>query len=242
MQGNFAKALDVTLAEEGAWSDHPEDKGGPTMKGVTLATFRDYFPGATVYQLRNITSDQLQKIYRRFWDGVSGDALQSGVDLATFDYGVNSGPGVAHAALLKAIGGTNVQTVQRLCARRLSSYRTFRNWRTFGKGWAARVARIEAKGVAWALAADATPVKPALGKEAKKAAGKATAQGATAAGAGGATIAPVGSESVDAAANHIGGLALAGITAALVLLALWLGWRAYVNTQRARAYAAEKGA
>lgn len=96
----------------------------------------------------------LQKIYRTdYWDLVRGDKLAPAVDLATFDYSVNSGPGTAWKALEKVLGGPDSETVQKLCARRLSSYQALKHWATFGKGWTRRIAAIEAKGVAWALAA-----------------------------------------------------------------------------------------
>ena len=44
---NFAACLAQVLLSEGGWSDHPADPGGATMKGITLATYRKYRPGAT---------------------------------------------------------------------------------------------------------------------------------------------------------------------------------------------------
>lgn len=41
MDRNFDKALALVLKHEGGWADNPNDRGGPTMKGVTLGTFRD---------------------------------------------------------------------------------------------------------------------------------------------------------------------------------------------------------
>ncbi|WP_367114508.1 glycosyl hydrolase 108 family protein [Devosia sp.] len=32
------------LVHEGCWADHTNDPGGATMKGVTLATYRQYRP------------------------------------------------------------------------------------------------------------------------------------------------------------------------------------------------------
>lgn len=47
MRDNFAACLAETLSHEGGWADDPRDAGGATMKGVTLATYRRWKPGAT---------------------------------------------------------------------------------------------------------------------------------------------------------------------------------------------------
>ncbi|EKF43336.1 hypothetical protein NA8A_04873 [Nitratireductor indicus C115] len=239
MRENFPKSLNVTLSEEGGWADHPKDPGGATMKGVTLTTLRRFKPNATKTDLRKISDTMLQKIYRTdYWDKVHGDRLAAGVDLATFDYAVNSGPGAAWKSLTAVAGGEDHVTVKRLCARRLSIYRTFRHWSTFGKGWTNRIARIEAKGVAWALAAaqDAPTVKQGLEDEAKAAGSKAKQQGAGGAATGGSTaLSPE-------AADQVAGWILGGIILAGVMIGGWLLWRAHVNRQRRKAYEAEAAA
>lgn len=106
MDRNFQRALSLVLKSEGGWSDHPKDPGGATMKGVTLANFRRYVQSdATKDDLRKITDDQVATVYRRFyWDAVAGAELPDGIDYATFDYAVNSGPGRA-AKALQAVAG-----------------------------------------------------------------------------------------------------------------------------------------
>jgi lysozyme family protein len=147
MLENFQNCLAVTLGYEGGWSDHPSDPGGATMKGITLATYRRFKPGATKTDLRNISNETVAKIYRTdYWDKVGGDRLAAGVDLATFDAGVNSGPGRARQWLMAAIGGPDHYTVKRVCAKRLGFMRSLAIWNTFGNGWSRRVAGIEAKG------------------------------------------------------------------------------------------------
>jgi len=89
----FSTVLAETLTHEGGWADHPKDPGGATMKGVTLATYRQYYPNATKADLRKISDADLKMIYRTgYWDKVRGDDLPPGVDLMTFDVAVNSGP------------------------------------------------------------------------------------------------------------------------------------------------------
>ena len=76
MRQNFERCLACTLKEEGGWSDDPHDPGGATMRGVTLATYREYHPGASKDDLRHISDTDLQHIYRHgYWEPIKGDEL-----------------------------------------------------------------------------------------------------------------------------------------------------------------------
>lgn len=236
---NFQACLAETLKWEGGWADHPKDPGGATMKGVTLATYRRWKPGATKTQLRNISTDMLEKIYRAdYWTPVNGDTLAKGVDLATFDYGVHSGPATARKKLLQVVGGSDVDTVKKLCKSRLTSYQSFKTWATFGKGWANRIAAIEAKAVSWALAASklsSVKIAADLKQEAKKAEATSKQQNAS---AGGAAVTGVGGYSVtepDQVAAWVVALVIVGV----IGLVGWLILRAHINKKRAEAYVAE---
>lgn len=243
MLANFQNCLAVTLGYEGGWSDHPSDPGGATMKGITLATYRRFKPGATKAELRNIADDMVEKIYRSdYWDKVGGDRLAAGVDLATFDAGVNSGPGRARQWLMASIGGPDHDTVKRVCAKRLGFMRSLAIWNTFGNGWSRRVAGIETKGVAWALAQSMDPIqaREQLAKEAttatatsnKQTAGTSAAGTATTAGGGDALFNPDH-------ADQIAGWVLGGLLTVGALVAAVLIIRAIIHRQRATAYAAE---
>lgn len=244
---NFDKCLAVTLPHEGGWADHPKDPGGATMKGVTLAVFRAYRPGATKDDLRKISDADLRKIYRDgYWCQVLGDSLPAGVDLATFDYAVNSGPGRAMKGLQGAVGAARdgrpgpatmraikaadpVAVVKHICAGRLSFMRGLKIWSTFGKGWARRVADVEAKGVAMAVAGK-PGAKMVLRGEAQLASGLSTKQNA---GANAAAGSGVGGGFAVADVNWliVGGVLLA----ALAIYAL-VKSRAGLNKMRAEAY------
>jgi lysozyme family protein len=231
MDRNFQRALPVVLQYEGGWADNPKDPGGATMKGVTLATFRHRHPNATKADLRAISNDDLASIYREgFWKPVNGDGLASGVDLVTFDASVNSGPGRALGWLKASIGGSDVETIKRLCAKRLGFMHGLKIWKTFGKGWAARVASVEAKGVAWATSAvtNAHVTKGVLQREGEAAAKKAANQTK---GAGGVAVAGGGS-------GHFTGSLVIFLAIAAVIAGALI-YRAYINRERAKAYAAE---
>ena len=73
--------------------NNPNDKGGATNRGVTLATFRKWY-GAdkTVADLKAMTDCQWCRIMRSYWDTVKGDCIknQSIADLVA-DWHINAG-------------------------------------------------------------------------------------------------------------------------------------------------------
>ena len=179
MKSNFDHCLRLVLAHEGGWADHPKDPGGATMKGVTLATYRKYKPGATKAQLRAISDADLAMIYRDgYWNKVKGDDLPAGLDLVAFDAAVNSGPGRAARWLQEALGvnadgaigpktiaaaqdAHKEAVIDRACSIRLNWLRTLPHWPTFGKGWTRRVEDV--RDTASKMAAEhvtVTPVAP----------------------------------------------------------------------------------
>jgi len=155
MQSSFDRSLAAVLMHEGGYSNHPQDKGGPTNRGITIATFRKWMKrNGTVADLKAISDADVAKIYRRhYWDKVRGDELPSGVDYAVFDYAVNSGPGRAAKHLQEVVGvpqdgiigpvtiaaSGKPGTITALCDRRMRFLRSLAIWDTFGKGWSSRV-------------------------------------------------------------------------------------------------------
>ncbi len=91
---NFERALSLVLKHEGGFADHPADPGGATMMGITQATLAEWRGRpVTKDEVRALSRVEAGAIYRaRYWDAVKGDDLPSGLDLAAFDYAVNSGP------------------------------------------------------------------------------------------------------------------------------------------------------
>ncbi|MFQ5625416.1 MAG: glycoside hydrolase family 108 protein [Methyloligellaceae bacterium] len=162
MKKNFRAALARVLAHEGGYVDHPLDPGGATNLGITrrtLAAWRSIKPWWKLpkTEVRDLTRREAGRVYRaRYWDGVLGDKLPSGVDYAVFDYAVNSGvtraakalqrvvgakaDGIAGEKTLAALARHHPKTViRRLIARRMSFLQRLRTWKTFGRGWTARV-------------------------------------------------------------------------------------------------------
>lgn len=163
---NFAKSLELALAHEGGYVDHPKDPGGATNLGITIGTLSAY-RGQKVSkaEVKALTKAEASDIYRaQYWLTVKGNDLPPGLDYAVFDYAVNSGPGravkdlqrvlgvaadgVIGAHTLDAIRKADVAaTIKALCARRLAFLKSLKTWSTFGKGWQRRVNGVERDGL-----------------------------------------------------------------------------------------------
>jgi lysozyme family protein len=161
----FNIALRHVLEFEGGWSDHPDDPGGKTFAGITLATLRRAWNNSklTGEDLRMLTPSQIAKIYHdMYWLPVKGDDLPMGLALQVFDASVNSGPANAIKALQEALkaaghkvkvdsrlGPITLQSVakvalpllvRKFAARRMVFYGLLTGtFKVFGFGWADRL-------------------------------------------------------------------------------------------------------
>ncbi|MFN7185425.1 MAG: glycoside hydrolase family 108 protein [Alphaproteobacteria bacterium] len=167
MRENFETSLALTLHHEGGWSDHPKDPGGATNMGVTIGTLKrlgidvDGDGDSDIADLRKLRPVDVERVYRAFyWDAVRADLLPAGVDIAVFDFAVNSGPARAARMLQLAVGAADdgdigPQTLAALAKKapgsvvsavsekRLRFLRSLKTWGTFGKGWQRRVEEVE---------------------------------------------------------------------------------------------------
>ena len=161
MKENFPLALRALLKHEGGFSNHPLDPGGMTNLGVTQKVWEEWV-GHPVdeKQMRALTPELIGPLYKKkYWDKVRGDDLPTGVDLAVFDFAVNSGPGraakmlqkvlgvtqdgaIGPATLAKAINIDSSKLVADYNAERLAFLQALPAWDTFGKGWGRRVAEV----------------------------------------------------------------------------------------------------
>lgn len=253
--GNLPACLALTLPHEGGWSDHPKDPGGATMKGITLATYRRWKPGASKQQLRNISNSEVEMIYRDgYWKPVNGDRLPAGVDAATFDYAVNSGVGRASRELQTVVGMNAIDgvigpatanrvaeldgktTIQKLCARRLSFMQSLKIWSTFRRGWSRRVADVEARSVKMWLQRAGTSaafIAPLMA-EAKKADRTADTQKTSAKTTAGGGVTAGGADTV--ANGDFNWLLLGGLAGVVIIAAVILAVHVMKNRERAIAY------
>ena len=69
MKNNYELALNHVLKSEGGWSDNPKDPGGATMKGITLAVYREWKrnPHITKDELRVIPDEDVYNLYKELY-------------------------------------------------------------------------------------------------------------------------------------------------------------------------------
>ena len=92
------KLIPIVKKWEGGFSNHPMDKGGPTMKGVTLKTFQKYYgKERTVEDLKRITEDQWYHIFKSgYWDALQADEIDNqSIANILVDWAWGSGPKTA---------------------------------------------------------------------------------------------------------------------------------------------------
>lgn len=171
----FQACLAHVLRHEGGYVDHPADPGGATNMGIThktLARWRQVSPWWNLPKeaVRTLTHGEAGLIYRaQYWTACRADDLPAGIDLAVFDYAVNSGPDRAIRALQAELGvavdgrvgpltvgaaqGANARSViEAVCDRRLGFLKALKTFPTFGRGWTSRVAAVRAASLAAAPA------------------------------------------------------------------------------------------
>jgi lysozyme family protein len=166
--------LTFTLKHEGGLVDDPDDPGGLTNQGITLATFSAYFPRVgDAAGLRAMTVEQRNIIYDAgYWIVTGCDKLPSGVDLVVFDFAVNAGPKRSVIALETAAGTKRdgidgpltetaigkmdpVVVITKLTNLHEAFYRADSDFDEFGGGWLARLADCRTQALAMAEAANA---------------------------------------------------------------------------------------
>lgn len=152
---NFDEAFDRLIGHEGSYVDHPADPGGRTMWGVTERVARSHgFTG----DMRTLTRDEAKRIYRvDYWDACRAEEVPQQVRFDLFDGAVNSGVKQSIKWLQQASGATadgvigpktlaaiNAQTPDRVAKRynghRLRFMKDLKNWPSFSRGWADRIA------------------------------------------------------------------------------------------------------
>lgn len=99
--------LDMIIANEGGFVDHPDDRGGATKYGITAATLKAWRGAAvSVDDVRGLTKDEAREIYRqRYVRKPRFDAIRDGrVRAQVIDAGVLAGPAQAARMLQRAAG------------------------------------------------------------------------------------------------------------------------------------------
>lgn len=95
----FDEFFNILMKLEGGYSNNPKDSGGPTYKGITLKSWRDYKNDQNA-TFDNIQTEDIKAFYRKmYFDAVPapvGDELHYNF----FDMAVNSGLGNARKMIL----------------------------------------------------------------------------------------------------------------------------------------------
>lgn len=170
-ESRFEQCLSEVLRHEGGYVDHKADPGGATNMGIThktLARWRNVSPWWDLpkTEIRGPTRTEASRIYRAgYWNLCRAGELPPGIDLAVFDYAVNSGPNRAVRTLQAVLGvvvdglvgpltigaatrANAAAVVNAICDRRLGFLRALSTFPTFGRGWTSRVASVRAAALA----------------------------------------------------------------------------------------------
>jgi lysozyme family protein len=158
MKATYREALAAVLVHEGGYSNHPDDPGGATNWGITIADARTYWKAnATATDVKRMPVEVAYDIYRkRYADVLRYDDLPAGVDYAVLDYGINSGVSrsakvlqrilkvepvdgkIGLVTLTAASKADAEKLIRSIYKERLAFLKRLKTWPTFGVGWARR--------------------------------------------------------------------------------------------------------
>lgn len=158
---NFDRSFTALLGNEGGYTNNPNDPGGETMWGITVATARQNgYDGP----MHDMPVDAAKDIYRKRYWRPEFDQMPYAVAFQVFDAAVNSGPTEAIKWLQKALGINDdgvigqvtmaalnkvapLELVLKLNAERLLFLTSLPTWQSFGRGWVHRVANNMIKAI-----------------------------------------------------------------------------------------------
>lgn len=158
---NFDQAFTDLLGHEGGYTNRPNDPGGETNWGITIAVAREH---GYIGSMKDLDQSVAKQIYAKQYWLPAFDQLPYPIAFQVFDAAVNSGVGQAVRWLQRSIGVADdgklgpvtLQAIQQadplklvllFNAERLLFMTNLSTWGSFGKGWARRVATNLKKGV-----------------------------------------------------------------------------------------------
>jgi len=158
---NFSACMAIVFTEEGGYT---VDDGGPTNFGITLTDLKDWRnnPNLIADDVKKLTKAEAQEIFRaKYWNPMQCGDLPNGIDLETFDFGVNAGirrsvktlqavlgvsddGSVGPITLAAAKAADPRSVIQSFSTRRMDYYRSLGDkWTTYGAGWTNRTNSVE---------------------------------------------------------------------------------------------------
>lgn len=149
--------LDTVFAREAGYVNDPDDPGGPTNMGCTIATLGSWRgTEVTAQDVKDLTKDEARAIFlARYWQAVRGDQLPSGIDLYVGDMAILQGPGAAARILQQVvhteddgfIGPKTIEACRKIAPlqilldlhdARMEYLEGLPKWAKYGKGWSNR--------------------------------------------------------------------------------------------------------
>jgi len=148
---NFSEIFNRSMGHEGGYVNHPNDPGGETHWGISKRSYPNV-------DIKNLTREQASEIYfRDFWKPVLLTVPHDSVRFQLFDAAINHGVGNATRMLQRAVGVADDghwgpmsrnayhamsenDVLLRFLAYRLKFFTKLSTFKTFGGGWANRVA------------------------------------------------------------------------------------------------------
>ena len=90
---SFDKALEFVLRKEGGYVNHENDLGGATNYGVIQSTYNAYLNkvGRPIQSVSNITKEEVEEIYKQYWDSGNCGQYEPPLDIACLDSVINFG-------------------------------------------------------------------------------------------------------------------------------------------------------
>lgn len=154
---NFHTAFADLVMSEGGYSNHPADRGGETMWGITKeVAARNGYKG----DMSALPVEIAEAIYvKDYWNPVQADKLPEDLRYAVFDAAVNSGvaqaarwlqracgvrdDGIVGPQTIRAANALSSEEIKRkMLAQRLRFMTSLSNWPSFSRGWARRIADL----------------------------------------------------------------------------------------------------
>jgi lysozyme family protein len=160
--GNREASFLATMAWEGRnkLSMDPRDPGNWTGArvgagrlvgskfGVSAMTAARYFPGKAMADLT--VDDALRVFVDSYWEPIGADAMAAGLDHCASDDAYNAGPAGALSRWKRgrfAGASDPIAAIHAYSKLRLSFLEALWSWKFYKRGWAARVAGVEAESV-----------------------------------------------------------------------------------------------
>lgn len=113
---NLEIALKKVLGWEGGFANDPDDSGGPTMKGVTIATYKEYCrrkgkKTPTVEDLKRITNEEILDLADLlYWSKIQGDNIKN-QSIANLCFDCVWGSGTGYIKVIQKVLGVTADGI-----------------------------------------------------------------------------------------------------------------------------------